>query len=279
MSDQPLVVDLDWGIQRAAAGVRKDSVRITAWSEAAAMTADDLAPYKTIVIDTAGRALDFLSADIIVGNPKMGRGDGSLTLQGFGALKSRFSAWLKQLNTYGKDIILLCHMDEVKSGDEMVERLDVVGGSKGEIYKSVDCMGRIFIRNKQRVIDFSPRENAFGKNPANLDVLVVPDVTQNDHFLADVIASIKKKLNALSESQLREQQAVEEWCSAINQYDSVDDFNRNLKEIKKAPKAAELYFHQQARKQGLVANRKTKLYEEPPQVKPEQTTTDATVPF
>jgi hypothetical protein len=175
-AEDVLTLDFDKGIHRASN--RKDSVPITSWQDAAALTADDLAPYKTIGVDTAGRALDFLSADIIRENPKAGRSDGSLTLQGFGTLKARFGTWLKTLNMFGKDVVLIAHMDEQRSGDEVIERLDVQGGSKGEIYKSVDAMGRIFIRNKQRVIDFSPRENSFGKNPAGFEVLTVPDISK-----------------------------------------------------------------------------------------------------
>lgn len=257
-ADDPLLLDFDKGVHRAAN--RKDSVKIGAWADAD-MTAEELEPYKTVVVDTAGRALDFLSVDIIKGNPKAGRGDGSLTLQGFGTLKARFGAWLKMLNTFGKDVILVAHMDEQRSGDDIIERLDVQGGSKGEIYKSVDAMGRIFIRDKKRVIDFSPRENSFGKNPANLDVLSIPDISINNHFLADTIASIKAKLNELTADQKAQQQAVEEWCSMIREFSDAEDFNRNLSQVKKAPHAAQLFFAQHAKQLGCSFNAQSKVYE------------------
>jgi hypothetical protein len=257
-ADEPLLLDFDKGVHRAAN--RKDSVTITSWQDAAGMTADDLAPYRTIVIDTAGRALDFLSADIIRANPKAGRGDGSLTLQGFGTLKSRFGTWMKTLNLFGKDVVLLCHMDEQRSGDDVVERLDVQGGSKGEIYKSVDAMGRIFIRNKERVIDFSPRENSFGKNPASLEVLPIPDVTKNAHFLADVVAIIKERINTLSEEQKQLQGAIEGWVDAINDFTTVDEFNNNLIAVKAAPEAARAYFKSRAKELGMTFDGKSGLY-------------------
>lgn len=258
-AEEPLLLDFDKGAHRAAN--RKDSVSIKAWDDAS-MTAEELEPYKTVVVDTAGRALDFLSADIIKANPKAGRGDGSLTLQGFGSLKSRFSQWLKTLNTFGKDVILIAHMDEQRSGDDIVERLDVQGGSKGEIYKSVDAMGRIFIRNKERVIDFSPRENSFGKNPAGLEVLSIPDIPKNGHFLAEVIAGMKAKMNELTAEQKAIQQSVEEWCSLVNDFTDVEDFNRNLVQISKAPHAAQLYFAQKAKGLGCTFNKQRRLYEE-----------------
>ena len=260
-AEAPLTLDFDKGIHRAAN--RKDHVPVTSWVEAASLTVDDLAPYRTIGVDTAGRALDFLSADIIKNNPKAGRGDGSLTLQGFGTLKARFSTWLKMLNTFGKDVILIAHMDEQRNGDEVIERLDVQGGSKGEIYKSVDAMGRIFIRDKKRVLDFSPRENSFGKNPANLDVLEIPNIAKNNHFLADVIADIKAKMNELSEEQRQAQQVIDQWAEAITDMADLEDFNRNLHGVKNAPVAARSLFAQAAKERGFVFNKESGIYEAP----------------
>lgn len=262
-AEEPLTLDFDKGIHRASN--RKDSVPITSWKDAAALTAEDLEPYKTIVVDTAGRALDFLSADIIKENPKAGRSDGSLTLQGFGSLKSRFGSWLKTLNMFGKDVVLVAHMDEQRSGDDVIERLDVQGGSKGEIYKSVDYMGRIFIRDKKRVIDFSPRENSFGKNPAGFEVLTVPDIALDGHFLATVIADIKAKINTLSEDQKVAQAAVESWADAISDFKTLDDFNKHMKEVQKAPKAVHILFAEKAKNFGFVADKKLGLFVNPAQ--------------
>lgn len=259
-AEEPLTIDFDKGIHRASN--RKDHVPVTSWNEAACITAEDIAPYKTIVIDTAGRALDFLSAAIIKDNPKAGRGDGSLTLQGFGTLKARFGSWLKQLNLLGKDVVLIAHMDEQKNGDDTIERLDVQGGSKGEIYKSVDAMGRIFIKNNTRILDFSPRENAFGKNPANLEVLTIPHPTQNQQFLAEVITLIKTSMNTLSEEQKKAQETVDTWADAIKDFKSVDDFNSNIAQVKQAPKAAQALFNERAKKLGLTFNKESKAYQE-----------------
>lgn len=257
-AEDPLGLDFDNGSYRAPN--RKDTVRVSSWSEASGITAEDLAPYKTVLVDTAGRCLDFLTADIIKENPKMGRG-GALTLQGYGLLKTRFSAWLKHLNTLGKDVVLIAHMDEQRNGEEVIERLDVQGGSKGEIYKSMDAMGRLFIRDKKRVLDFSPRENAFGKNPAGFDVLEVPDISVNNHFLADVIRDIKAKLNQLSAEQKSAMEEVERWIEAIGEYSDPAHFNGQISAIKKAPKSAQMAFAAAAKKLGFTYNDKLHCYE------------------
>ena len=121
-ASNPLLLDFDQGSHRAAN--RKDAVRVSSWDDVAGITADDLAGYDTVIVDTAGRALDILSADIIRKDPKKGYG-GSLNLQGYGVLKAQFTAFLKLLNGFGKDVVLIAHMDEQRNGDEVIERLDV----------------------------------------------------------------------------------------------------------------------------------------------------------
>ena len=228
-AESPILLDFDQGCYRAAN--RGDSVQIEAWSEVASITAEDLSPFKTIVIDTAGRALDFLTSDIIRRNPKLGYG-GALTLQGYGKLKAEFTAWLKSLKVLGKDVVLIAHSSEDKNGDELIERLDVQGGSKGEIYKSADAMGRLSLVNGKRVINFSPTDTSFGKNPGNLDPIQVPDISTAPQFLGDIIATIKEKLNTFSEEQQRRQKIVAEWLEKIQKAEAVEDFNDLVKDTK-----------------------------------------------
>ena len=256
-ADDPLLLDADHGSYRAAN--RKDVVPVATWSDIIGMTAEDLAPYKTIIVDTAGRTLDFLTADIISENPKMGRG-GALTLQGFGALKTRFAAWLKMLNTFGKDVVLIAHMDEQRSGDDIVERLDVQGGSKAEIYKSVDAMGRIFIKGKDRIIDFSPRENAYGKNPCGFDP--IPFALNEPNLLGITIRLMKERINAMSAEQKEAQSLLSEWGETINGLKTVYDINRLLKEIKKQPKTIQTLAAKKAKDLGLVFNKESGVYAE-----------------
>ena len=59
-SKDPLLLDFDKGSYRAAN--RKDTVQIDSWKDITQITKKDLDPYKTVIVDTAGRALDFLTA-------------------------------------------------------------------------------------------------------------------------------------------------------------------------------------------------------------------------
>ena len=55
-ADKPLLLDFDLGGHRAAN--RKDIVRVESWADVANISIEDLAPFQTVVMDTAGRALD-----------------------------------------------------------------------------------------------------------------------------------------------------------------------------------------------------------------------------
>jgi len=211
-AEKPLLLDFDKGSYRSKN--RRDVVLVDRWSDVTDIKPEDLAEYKTIVVDTAGRALDVLTVDIIRENPKLGRG-GALTLQGYGELRARFTAWVNLLRSFGLDVVLLAHADEQRKGDEVIERLDVQGGSKNEIYKSADVMGRIAMVNRARILNLSPTDTAFGKNPGALPPLEVPDFAVTSDFLAGVIAQTKTALNTLTEEQTKAAAAMGEWKERI----------------------------------------------------------------
>lgn len=234
-AEAPLLLDFDAGAYRSAN--RGDSVQPKSWEDVASMGADDLKNYKTLVIDTAGRALDMLTAAIIAEDPKKGKG-GTLSLQGYGTLKGRFTAFIKLVRTFGLDVVLLAHSDEQKSGDEVTERLDVQGGSKNEIYKSADVMGRIKIKNGKRTLNFNPTDTAFGKNPAGLPEIEIPEFTTEPRFLAGIIAQTKERLNTLTEAQQQAAKEIADWGLRFEEAQTADDLTKLVPETSKASEAA-----------------------------------------
>lgn len=260
-ADKPLLLDFDGGSYRSAN--RGDVVQVKSWAEVSEITADDLKPYKTLVIDTAGRALDHLSRDIIRANPKMGRG-GALTLQGFGELKAKFIAFASLVKSFGLDLVLIAHSDEQKNGDETVERLDVQGGSKNEIYKSSDMMGRLKIKNGKRVLMFNPTDTAFGKNPAGIPEVEVPNFAADPHFLAGLIAQTKEALNKQSEAMIAAAAELADWQSKFDEAKTVEHFNALIPEVEKASEAvvanAKRLLVSVAGKKGFAFDAKTKAF-------------------
>lgn len=263
-ADDPLLLDFDNGVYRAA--IRDDNVKITQWSDVASMTKEDLAPYKTVVIDTIGRALDVLTADIIAQNPKMGSGDGQLGLKGWGVLKVRFTSFLKQLNTYGVDVVMLAHLSEDGAGDDKVVRLDVQGSSKQEVYKTADAMGRIIMATKDTAeLRFSPSDVAFGKNPGQLPPLKIPHFTDPAHssFLGTTIRQIKDKLNQLSDEQA-ETLAEQNWFrDTLPKVSNAAGINQLLGRAENGGQGCLALLKQRAREMGLRWDKAAGKFGEP----------------
>lgn len=232
-ASRPLLMDFDKGMHRAPN--RKDAVQAVAWHDVAGINADDLSDYDTIIIDTVGKALDALAQDIIRNNSKLGYG-GVLNQQGWGQLSRRFSAFVSMLRGFGKDVVLVSHMDEQKDGDGIKERLKIQGGSKDFILTDSDTIGRITIVDQQRHLVFSPTETSFGKDPAQIGDMGIPDIATDEFStcLADIIANIKEKMNQLSEAQLAHKGEVEWFNTALPEVKDADGINALLSRAKKA---------------------------------------------
>lgn len=70
-SPQPLLLDFDGGVHRVNAAHRVDTVQISKWEEVdEVLTSGEIAEYKTIVIDTAGKMLSFMDKYIMKTIPK-----------------------------------------------------------------------------------------------------------------------------------------------------------------------------------------------------------------
>lgn len=196
----PLTVDFDKGSHRSA--FRKDCLLFDSWPEAASEEFWTMAAgYDTIITDTTGRALDLLTDHLGAINPKNKKSDGNLSMSGYGALKATFTNWVKRAVGMGKDVIFLCHDKEDNQSDETVYRMDIQGGSYGEVCKLADGIGMLFESASGKRLDFSPRANHTGKNPANLPILEVPDFTEVPDFFAIIIDRIKKTLSTQTEAQ------------------------------------------------------------------------------
>ena len=258
-ADAPILFDFDGGAHRSQ--FRKDAVRVGNWNEVENLTASDLAPYKTVSVDTVGRALDVLTAHLIKSNPKLKGYGGALSLQGYGALKTAFVGWLRLIQSFGKDVILLTHMDEQRNGDEIIERLDVQGGSKNEIYKCSDAMGRLTLKGGQRILNFNPTDFTFGKNPAQLDPISVPDYHNDGNFFGRVIREIKDKLNESSESALKEQARLEELKSSFEFLDSPEAFTEKAKAMAGAPAQEKALLVSVAEAKGFAFDKKAKKFQ------------------
>ncbi|APZ53106.1 ATP-binding protein [Salipiger abyssi] len=260
-ASRPLMLDFDKGSHRAVN--RKDVVQVSDWRDVAEITAADVADHDTIIIDTVGKALDSLSADIIRTSPKLGYG-GALNQQGWGQLGTRFGAYLKMLRSFGKDVVLISHMDEKHDGDAIKERLKIAGGSKDLVLTDSDVIARISIFNRQRNLVFSPTESAFGKDPAGIGTMPLPEASSDASptCLADIISTIKGKLNALSEAQIERQAEVEWFRETLPNMQSADEINGVLGRASQAGLDVKKMVAARAKALGLTFDVQAKEYAE-----------------
>ena len=256
-----LLFDTDDGSYRS--GNRGDTVRPKEWAEIANLTAEDVAGYDVIALDTVGRALDMLTIHLLKQDPKLGRKSGDLSLQGFGALKTAFITWKNKMLSFHKDVIFCSHMDEKQEGDIIKERFDIQGGSRAEIYKSSDAIAKLFIDGKSRKLDFSPREGSLGKNPAQFDILTVPNFAVEPQYFASVIADIKKALNKMSEAQTEVQDEIKGWRALLTASKTAADFNALLPQAIKASQAVKMLIMAEATQKGLKFDKEEKAFYAP----------------
>ncbi|GMB80500.1 hypothetical protein NN6n1_12820 [Shinella zoogloeoides] len=258
-ASKTLLLDFDKGAHRAVD--RKDTVQVSDWRDVSGITAADVAAYDTIIIDTVGKALDVLAQDIIRGNSRLSHG-GALSQQGWGQLGVRFSAFLKLLRSFGKDVILIAHMDEQKDGDSIKERLKISGGSKDLVLTDSDVIARISIISKQRYLVFSPTETAFGKDPAGLGEVAIPNAGTPEYAecLSGIIHQIKQRLNALSEEQVAHKQEVDWFVEHLPKADSADDINGLVGRAKDAGRDVARLLHDRAIEIGLTFDRASGEY-------------------
>lgn len=261
-AEAPLLLDFDSGAHRSA--FRRDSVPVADWEEVAVLNPADLAPYKTIIVDTGGRALDKITAHIVRTQPKLAQKSGALQLKGYGELKAIFTGWLKQLREMGKDVVLLGHDAEDKNGDDLIVRPDFQGSSRQEVVKASDGVAYMYRQQRQTILDFNPTDRWIGKNPAQFEPLSVPNFATNGRFLADVIQQMKDAMNQQTEAQRAAAAELANWQARLTEAQSVEDFNALMPEANDAPEAVrdnvKRLMLSKAKERGLAFDRQAKAF-------------------
>ena len=222
-TENPILLDFDRGAHRSE--FRGDTVQVESWDQVANLTAKDLEGYSTVVVDTVGRQLDLITAYLAANDPKLTRRTGELSLQGYGALKATFNSWIHRLQTFGLDIVMVAHAREDKrTGDEVVQRPDIQGGSYAEVLKLTDMVG-FLSRGDKGILNFSPTATHIGKNAPGLPPLDVPSLHKTPTYLGDVIAQAKATINERNHVSQVVADKVKEVRELVEAAQSADEVN------------------------------------------------------
>ena len=246
---QPVLLDFDGGVQRVNGAFQVPTLQVENWEQVNAALSEietNGFPCKTIVIDTAGKMLDYMGQAIIKENPKLGKQDGSLTLQGYGVRKSMFINFLKRVAIMGKHIVFVAHEREERDGEKKVIRPEIGGSSASDLIKELDLVGYMqsfsyeavkdgkHVIVAERTVSWSPTEKFYGKNTCNLPAVHsvatniddFGNVIGENNFLTLVFAQYEANLRNTASIRAKYDKLLENFkkgISAVNDAETAND--------------------------------------------------------
>lgn len=273
----PVLLDYDGGVSRINGAHQVDTVQITSWenTEAALEEIRQAGCYKTIVIDTVGKMLAFMEDYIIRTNPRMKKGDGSLSLQGYGVRKSMFKQLIQTVSISGMNIVFVAHDKEDKHGEDVVMRPEVSGSAYQDLMKELDLVGYMMAYGKDRTITFDPDERFYTKNSCNLHgVIRIPVVvdengepTNANNFMSGVVSSYINRQADNTEKAGEFYALMADITSKVSAIENAEDANnfvewaKGISHIWQSKKKAAEALAAKASALGLKFNKATGNYE------------------
>lgn len=276
---EPVMFDFDGGVNRVNKAFQCPTLQVQSW-EQALDALDELksgeVPFQTIVIDTAGKMLDFMSDYIMRNDSKMKMRDGSLALKGYGARKVMFIEFLKRVTLMGKNIVFVAHEKEDKDGDIRIVRPDMGGSSLGDLLKELDLVGYMQANGTDRAIYWSPQEKFYAKNTCNLPqwhkvptiVNENAEVVGQNNFLSNIFASYNQYLAQQASIGNDYNDLIEQIKSDIDSITDVDTANKAVERILSytpiwdSKARANKLISAKCGELGLTYNKATKKYEQ-----------------
>ena len=266
---QPLLLDFDGGIHRVSPQHQTDTLQVNNWDEVLSVLKEDLTSYKTLVIDTAGKMLDYMTAYLIKNDPKLGKRDGALSLQGYGARKVMFSNFLAQVNMLGKHLVFVAHDKEEKDGDTKFIRPEIGGSSGNDLIKEIDLVGYMEAIGKKRTISFDPCEKFYGKNTCQLETVInLPDVNKlPNNLMTSIFERYTKSLEdrkKVADEYNSLMTVIKDGIESANDVESLNNlipWAKSLQAIWDSRLQASLLIAEQAKKLEAKFNRESNKYE------------------
>ena len=270
----PLLLDFDDGVKRVNMHHLGDNVgivQIHTWQDVLEVLQEDLSDYKSIVVDTIGKMMDFIiSYRCGSRNPR---------INDWGTINNDFKAFVNNLSSLKKNVIFVAHRDSRKEGDETVFIPSLREKNYNSIVTELDLLGYLEMRAEngvqKRTITFDPTSRNDGKNTCNLpSVMVIPTnldrngqpIAKNDFITTQIIGRygkmVAEKEEAISEynAQLAE---IEEGVAQITDAASANYFAEHISDYKGNNsvifKARDL-FSKKVKELGLVYDKATKKY-------------------
>ena len=272
-----VLFDYDGGVQRINGAHQVPTLQPTSWEDtniALQEIANEMPEVKTIVIDTVGKMLDYMSAYIIKNDSKMAMRDGSLSLKGYGVRKTMFVNFIKQLALMGKNVVFIAHEREERRGDETFKRPEIGGSSANDLIKELDLVGYMYAIGKERCITFDPQEYYYAKNTCNLaPVIKLPVVVdeqgagKSNTAFASIVKSYQNAQEKRQETTAEYEQLLDLIAETVAFATDVDSLNEVMEKVFAFPPIYDSYLRAQkavaakGNALGLKYNKIAKKYE------------------
>lgn len=272
---KPLLIDCDNGVHRVHYDHIGDTVQVNSYQDVLDVLKEDLSAYETIIIDTGGKLLDYMAEYIIAKNPKMGKANGSLTLQGYGERKCEFTAFCRKINMLGKHLVFVAHRQTQQEGDNF-KYVPLFGGSNYDaLVTELDVVGYLEANGKDRVITFDPTDRNDGKNTCNLpSAIKLPIVVDKEgnalinnfitKYVIDAYTARLEKSKADSEAYNKIVAQIESIVKACN---DAKDLNgcilqmRDFEHVGSSKEKAKYLISVRAKELNLTYNKENLCYE------------------
>ncbi|MCM1076261.1 MAG: ATP-binding protein [Bacteroides sp.] len=269
----PLLLDFDNGVKRVNMshldGV--DIVQVTSWADLKQLMNEDLSPYKTIVVDTIGKMMDFIITGCC--------GTRQPQIKDWGRINQEFTWFTRSLSALNKHIVFVAHRDTRKEGDETVFIPALREKSYNSIVTELDLLGYLEMRNEhgqqRRSITFDPTSRNDGKNTCNLPgIMEIPGIlnaqgqpTGKNVFIAESVIKPYEAMLKIKDDERKRYEAVvakiSEDIAKITDADSANEFVKHLNDYEhigsSVAKAREM-FGAKVTELGLVYDRESKTY-------------------
>ena len=273
---KPLHIDADFGIDRIEPRYRVPFIQPSSYAELLEdLVTENLNDFETLVFDTGGKLITIMGLWAIKQDPKNGKRDGSLSLQGYGAIKREFNRLMDYcFYELKKNIVIIFHAIEDKDGDNTRLRIKVEGSTKNDVWEPMDLGGFVEMQGNDRTIGFSNCERYFAKGTRGINgIYKIPTLTpdaKND-FLTRLIASYNAKneeevMRATEEKDLYDA-AMAEGKSILDTCVDVDSMNAAIEKFGQiqhsltSKKELTTLWTKKTKALGLVFNKTTQLYE------------------
>ena len=271
---KPLLIDVDFGINRVMASVRKDYIQPESYEQLLNDLKGDLSDYETIVIDTGGKLLELMKAYVIKNDIKNAKKDGTLSLQGYGSVGREFTRFMNYIYfELKKHCVIIFHAVEEKQDEETKLRILVEGSTKNTVWQNVELGGFIEMRGNKKTIGFDNCERYFAKSSFGINgIYTIPELDTNtpNDFLTRLFEQADKNIQAESkifEKERQEYQTVMDKYvpiienMTIDNVQEVSDLMQTIEHKLTSKKELSARFLEKLKSLNMHYNKETKQYE------------------